>query len=44
VFYPQIEEIYHKALLKALTEPDADLGAILEKAEEDIKAYIAKQK
>jgi ABC-type glycerol-3-phosphate transport system substrate-binding protein len=43
-FYPQIEEIYHKALLNALTDPDADLDAILEKAEEDIKAYIAKQK
>lgn len=42
-FYPQIEEIYHKALLNALTDPDADLEAILEKAEEDIKAYIAKQ-
>ena len=42
--YPQIEEIYHKALLNALTDADADLDAILTKAEEDIKAYIAKQK
>ena len=43
-FYPQIEEIYHKALLNALTDPEADVDAILEKAEHDIKAYIEKHK
>lgn len=39
-FYPQIEEIYHRELLKALANRDADVDATLQEAERRIKTYI----
>lgn len=43
-YYSGIEEIYHKALLKALANRSTDVDALLAQAEKDIKAYIASKK
>lgn len=39
-FYPQIEEIFHRELLGALADPNADVGQVLMEAEEKILEYI----
>jgi ABC-type glycerol-3-phosphate transport system substrate-binding protein len=39
-FYPQIEEIFHRELLGALADPNADVGQVLVEAEEKILEYI----
>lgn len=39
-FYPQIEEIFHRELLGALADPDADVGQVLAETEEKILEYI----
>lgn len=43
-YYSGIEEIYHKALLKALADRNANVDAVLLQAEADMKAYIASKK
>jgi len=43
-YYSGIEEIYHKALLKALSDKSTDIDALLIQAEKDMKAYIAAKK
>jgi ABC-type glycerol-3-phosphate transport system substrate-binding protein len=39
-FYPQIEEIYHRELLKALADDSLDVDTVLRDAERKIKDYI----
>jgi ABC-type glycerol-3-phosphate transport system substrate-binding protein len=43
-YYSGIEEIYHKALLKALADRTINVDALLMQAEVDMKAYIASKK
>ena len=43
-YYPGCEEIYHKALIKALADKTVNVDALLLQAEKDIKAYIATKK
>lgn len=43
-FYPQIEDLYHKALLKTLADKSLDVDSVLADAERQIKDYIAKKK
>ncbi len=43
-YYSGIEDIYHKALLKLLSDRTLDVDATLAKAEKDMKAYIAAKK
>ncbi|WP_455381440.1 extracellular solute-binding protein [Salinispira pacifica] len=39
-YYPAIEEIYHKALLKAITDSSVNVDQLLADTESQIKAYI----
>ena len=43
-YYPQIEDMYHKALLKALANRNIDLDALLVETEKQMKDFIASRK
>jgi len=43
-WYPQVESIYHKALLKALSDKSINVDTLLIQTEKDIKNYIATHK
>lgn len=43
-YYPEIEELYHKALLNVLADPSVNLDESLKKAEEDMQEVIDSNK